>query len=255
MRSRPIDRRRGVALLVLGGILVAIAQVLGLGGPPVYDGLPVPADPYRYLDPPAGVKNPGPPLSAHVNIDLIGGGNSAIDLPTGEFPPQAELQLFHGDVDGIVSGVPAVTTAEVTIRAVPMPSAALPAGRQLHGNVYEMKVVANGHSLQLSSSPQTLVSLRQPRTSAASPQIAVLDGDKWELLDTHPGSGAGVLSARLPRLGDVAIVEKTSGFVKSGGHTGLYAGLGFAAFAVAVIAVIRVLRTRPRPRTRSRRPR
>jgi len=244
MRSRSIDRRHGVALLLLGVVLVAIAQILGLGGPPVYDGLPVPADPYRYLDPPPSVKNPGAPLSAHVTVGLIGGGNSAIDLPTGEFPPQAELELFHGDVNGIVPGVPAVTTALVTITAVHVPSAPLPTGRQLHGNVYEMKVVANGHSLQLSKSPATLVSLRQPKTSSADPQIAVLEGGEWKLLDTHPGTGAGVLSAQLPRLGDVAILEKTSGFVKSGGQSGLYAGLGLAALALAAIAVIRISRTR-----------
>jgi hypothetical protein len=238
-------RRRGVAYLLLGGVLATLAQVIGFGGMPVYDGLPVPADRYRYVDPPPGVRNGGPPLSAHVTIQLIGGGNSAIDLPTGEFPPQAELQLFHGDVNGIVSGVPAVTTALVMITPVHAPAAPLPAGRQLHGNVYELKVVANGHSLSLHSSPHTVVSLRQPRTSAADPQIAVLVGGKWQLLNTHATGGAGVLSAPLPHLGDVVILEKTSGFVPSHSHGALYIGLGLALFAGLVVLTIRLRRLRP----------
>lgn len=235
-------RRRGLALLVLGGLLVSLVQLLGLGGPPVYDGLPVPADRYRYLEPPPGVRNGGEPLSAHVTIQLIGGGNSPIDLPTAEYPPQAELQLFHGDVEGLVPGVPAVTTALVTITPVPPPAAPFPAGRQLHGNVYDLKVVANGHSLQLTPSAQTVVSLRQPRTSAADPQIAVLVGNKWELLNTHATAGAGVLSAPLPHLGYVAILEKTSGFVPSHGHTGLWVGIGLAIFAIVAVLGIRLRR-------------
>jgi len=237
-------RRRGLAWLLLGGFLAALLQLLGLGGPPVYDGLPVPADRYRYLDPPAGVRNGGQPLSAHVTIELIGGGNSPIDLPTAEFPPQAELQLFHGDVNGIVPGVRPVTTALVTITAVDTPAVPFPAGRQLHGNVYELKVVADGHSLQLNDAPHTVVSLRQPRTSSADPQIAVLVGDKWQLLDTHATAGAGVLSAPLPALGDVAILEKTSGFVPSHHHTWLYVVIGLVIFTVLAVLTIRLQRMR-----------
>lgn len=240
-----VIRRRGVAFLLLGGMLAALVQLLGLGGVPVYDGLPVPADRYRYLDPPPGVQNGGQPLSAHVTIQLIGGGNSAIDLPTGEFPPQAELQLFHGDVNGIVPGVPAVTTALVTITAVHRPDAPLPAGRQLHSNVYNLKVVANGHSLDLNPSPHTVVSLRQPRTSSADPQIAVLVGDKWQLLNTHATAGGGVLSAPLSHLGDVAILEKTSGFVPSHSHVWRYVGIALAIVAVFVVLAIRLRRLRP----------
>lgn len=233
------NRRRGVAFLLLGGFLVALVQLLGIGGPPVYDGLPVPADRYRYVDPPPGVQNGGRPLSAHVTIQLIGGGNSAIDLPTGEYPPQAELQLFHGDVNGIVPGVAAVTTALVTITPIHAPDVPPPAGRQFHGNVYQLKVVADGHSLQLNNSSHTLVSLRQPKTSSADPQIAVLDGDHWELLNTHATSGPGVLTAPLSRLGDVTILEKTSGFVPSHRHTGLYVVIGLAVCAVVAVLGVR----------------
>ena len=240
-------RTRGVAFLLLGGVLATLVQVLGAGGPPVYDGLPVPADRYRYVDPPPGVTNGGAPLSAHVTIQLIGGGNSAIDLPTGEYPPQAELQLFHGDVNGIVPGVPAVTTAEVTITPVQPPNLPPPPGRQLHGNVYRLAVVADGHALQLTRSPHTLVSLRQPKVSAADPQIAVLVRGRWELLSTHATSGPGVLTARLPQLGEVAILERTSGFVPARSHMGWYAGIGFAVLAVLAILTVR-LRRRPRPR-------
>lgn len=238
--------------MLLGALLAAFVQLIGVGGPPVYDGLPVPADRYRYVDPPPGVRNGGQPLSAHVTIQLIGGGNSAIDLPTGEFPPQAELELFHGDVDGIAPGVPAVTTALVTITPIHAPAVPLPAGRQLHGNVYDLRVVANGHSLQLTTSPHALVSLRQPKTSAADPQIAVLVGRHWQLLNTHPSNGPGVLSAPLPRLGDVAILEKTSGFVPASGHTDLYVGIGLGVLAVLAVLGVRRTRTRHGRQSQSR---
>lgn len=246
MATRTSDRRRGLAFLLMAGGAAGLLHLLGPAAPPVYDGLPVPADRYRYVDPPPGVRNPGAPLSAHVDIQLVGGGNSAIDLPTQEFPPQAELELFHGDVNGIVDGVPAVTTAQVTITPVHAPAVPLPAGRQFHGNVYAMKVSAAGHSLQLHQGAHTVVSLRQPRTSAADARIAVLDGDHWELLETHATSGPGVLSARLPRLGDVAIVERTSGFVAPKSHTGLYVGIGLAIAAAAAVVGVRVSRRRRR---------
>jgi hypothetical protein len=248
MRTAAMPGRGGAAFLLAGGLLAAVLQGFGLGGRPVYDGLPVPADPYRYLVPPAGVTNPGPPLSAHVTIDLVGGGNSAIDLPTGEFPPQAELWLYHGDVNGLVPGVPPVATARVTITPVYAPAVPLPAGRQFHGNVYALSVVANGHKLTLYPHNQAMVALRQPKTSAADPQIAILAGNHWQLLDTHPADGAGVLAARLPDLGDVTILERTSGFVAPQGHSLLWLWTGLGLFAIAAVVVVRVRRIRGRPR-------
>jgi hypothetical protein len=246
MRTPPILARRGVGLLLVGVVLVLVAQVLGLGGPPVYDGLPVPADPYRYVDPPPGAKSTPAPLSAHARVDLVGGGISPIDVPTGEFPPQAELWLYHGDVNGNLPDVPAVTTAQVTITPVQPPSVAFPPGRQLHGNVYEMKVVADGVSLAMNPGTHSMVALRQPRTSAADPQIAVLVRSQWQLLDSHPTAGSGVLGARLPQLGAVAILERTSGFVAPQGHSWWWwLVLGVALLVVAaVIVVVRISRTR-----------
>ena len=232
-------------LLAVGGGLTVLLRLLGASTlPAVYDGLPLPADPYRYVDPPAGVHNPGPPFSAHTTFQLVGGGNPAIDLGTGEFPPQAELALYHGDVAGIVPGVPAVTSAQVTITPVPPPAEPPPAGRQFHGNVYRLQVVAAGHVLGLNPGALATVSLRQPKSSAAGPQIAVLIGGRWELLNTHRTSGAGVVSAPLPQLGDVAILEKTSGFIAPRGHFGLWLGSGLALLALAALLAVRLHRTR-----------
>src|SRR3954454_4461332 len=173
-----------VSLTLIGTVWALTPTV-----PPIYDGLPVPADRYRYLDPPPGVRNGGPPLSAHVTIQLIGGGNSPIDLPTAEQPPQAELEIFHGDVNGNVPGVPAVSTAEVTITPVQAPSVTPPTGRQLHGNVYRVRIGAAGRGLGFHEGDHAGVSLRQPRTSNADPRIAVLEGGHWRLLETHNATG------------------------------------------------------------------
>src|SRR3954452_16580810 len=200
--------RRATAVLLLSAVAFALVRLVSPAAPPVYDGLPVPADRYRYLDPPPGVRNGGPPLSAHVTIQLIGGGNSPIDLPTAEQPPQAEVSLHHGDVAGNRPDVPAVTTAEVRITAISPPDVPFPAGRQQHGNVYDVTVVANGVSLQMTPQPTATMSLREPRGSAADPRLAVLAGGRWQLLATRRGTGAGVLTAPLPALGPVTILER-----------------------------------------------
>lgn len=240
------DRTSARFWLLVGLVLTGLTPLVVPSAVPVYDGLPVPADRYRYVDPPPGYPNPGPPLSAHVGIRLVGGGNPPIDLPTAEVPPQAELQLFHGDVDGNVPAVPVVADAEVTITPVPPPSSPLPRGLQLHGNVYLMKVIAAGHDLRLHASPQSVVSLRQPRTSSAEPRVVVLVGGQWQLLATRASSQPGVLTAHLPELGYVALVEHTGDFATSRSHTGLITTAALAGVAVLGLLVLRTLRTRRR---------
>jgi hypothetical protein len=239
VRRRPAARR----WLLLGVTLLGGAWVLTPAATPLYDGLPVPADRYRYLEPPPGVRNGGPPLSAHATIQLIGGGNSPIDLPTAERPPQAELSLHHGDVEGNRPDVPAVTTAEVRITAVSPPDVPLPAGRQLHGNVYDVSVIADGVSLQMRPASTATIALRQPRGSDADPAIAVVQDGSWRLLPTRKGIGAGVLTAPLPALGNVAILERTSGFVSTTSHTRRNAAI-VAVIVTAVATTLLLIRRR-----------
>jgi hypothetical protein len=214
----------------------------------VYDGLPVPADPYRYVDPPPGVRNGGEPLSADVTVQLVGGGNPPIDLLTSERPPQAEIELHHGDVDGNQPEVPPVADAVVSINPVKAPHVTLPAGRQYHGNVYEFGVRAAGVDLHLAPHSSAVVSLREPKSSDADPRIAVADHGEWRLLETRKGSDPGVLTARLPDLGYVTLLEGTSGFVAPSGRdwsSWLVLG-GLVVLAAAALWWVRFTRRRAR---------
>lgn len=248
MPTPPPKRWPGAAFLLVGAVLAGALQMGGGGGPSVYDGLPLPADRYRYLDPPPGVRNGGPPLAAHVTIQLVGGGNSPIDLATAERPPQAELSLFHGDIEGNRPDVRAVTTAEVRITAIHRPDVPLPAGRQLHGNVYDVTVVADGVSLQMRPGTTATISLRQPKGSAADPRIAVLAEGHWRLLTTAKGPGTGVLTARLPALGPVTIVEGTSGFARPPDHTWRNVLLTVLPIAALAVLLLLIRRRRAAPR-------
>jgi hypothetical protein len=248
MRAAAGDSARARRFLLFGSaLLAAIWSLWPTPLTPLYDGLPLPADRYRYLDPPPGVRNGGPPLSAAVSTQLVGGGMTAVDLPTGERPPQAEVELHHGDVEGNRPDVPAVADAEISLRAVPPPPVELPPGRQLHGNVYAVNVVAAGVSLQMRPATHAVMSLRQPKASDADPRIAVVEEGAWRLLATRQGSEPGVLTARLPALGYVAILEGTSGFVdrsRDGWQTALLVGGSIALAAVLVVGGIRLTRWR-----------
>ncbi|TMC26664.1 MAG: hypothetical protein E6J32_11660 [Chloroflexi bacterium] len=76
-------RRGGLAALALG--LIAAALLHGRGGPPVFDGIVVPPEPYRWESPPPNLRAGNkPPLSGEATFPVANGQVPGGGVQTGD---------------------------------------------------------------------------------------------------------------------------------------------------------------------------
>ncbi|HEY0408785.1 MAG TPA: hypothetical protein VGE42_00810, partial [Candidatus Dormibacteraeota bacterium] len=119
--------RRAAATLAAGAALLALAWSVGpRSAPPLYDGGPIVAEPYRYLHPPAGFTNTKSPGTIDVTLRLEGGQSPAMAETTDEQPAQAQLLAAQG----AFTVPPGATGVRVTIAPVEPPAVA-PAGSRV----------------------------------------------------------------------------------------------------------------------------
>jgi hypothetical protein len=189
--------RRVLAL----GAVVAIAGLV-LGGRPsitLYDGV-VPAEPYRWLQPPPGAAGDPPPVTS--TIPVSGGSSPLLAVATPELVPQAQVFAIPGGLK-----LPAGSTRiDVSIRAVPPPDIA-PADAHVAGNVYEIKVV-NQAGVAATADPQAEVSvvLRAPDPLTATASLARWDGSTWQVMPSVAAGVGATFGAVVTQFGDFAIV-------------------------------------------------
>jgi hypothetical protein len=193
-------RREGAIVLFVAGFLLAGAWLTSSARLPLYDGIRLPAQPYRYLQPPAGIQNPGPPTSGSATFDVSNGRWTSQYVSTKERPPQAEVILDDGAVE-IPHGAKRIT---VGVMAVPPPSQ--PDDGTTDGNVYRVSVVAdNGAPVTLRKGKVT-VNLRATRIHGA-PVIEEYVKNHWVHLQTGQYIGIALYGASARGLGDFVIVH------------------------------------------------
>jgi hypothetical protein len=242
--------RQPAAVLVTGAALLVLFWGLGpRSAPPLYDGGPINAEPYRYLHPPPGLSATKPPSTIDVTLKLEGGLSPSIPQSTDEQPPQAELLAAQGEF----ALPPGTTAVHVTMAPVDPPAVAPPDGK-VAGNVYRFAVTAmpGGAPLALRPGQQVTVVLRGP-TGMTNPVLELWDGASWSTLDmTQPLGGApDSYTANAKALGDIALVvpnAPSSSGGGGGGGGGGSAGILVAAVIIAAVmvaaAVVLVLRRR-----------
>src|SRR5579884_435087 len=87
-----VSRGPTLALLAAGSLLLTIWLLLPASSPPLYDGLILPPEPYRYLHPTAREAQENlPPLSKVAHIPVQNGLVAMRVVHTGEKPPQVEV--------------------------------------------------------------------------------------------------------------------------------------------------------------------
>jgi hypothetical protein len=188
--------RRALAL----GALVAVLG-LAIGGRPsitLYDGV-LPAEPYRWLDPPAD--HPGNPQGASATIPVTGGTSPLVALATPELVPQAQLFAIPGALV-----LPAGTTQlNVTIAAVEPP--ALPTDGHIAGNVYAITLTNQaGQPVTADPAAEVSVVLRAPDPTTATAALARFDGTTWQPFPSEPAGQGAVFSAVVTDFGDFAVL-------------------------------------------------
>jgi hypothetical protein len=221
-------RRFGLAVLVVAASSLAV--VWGVRGshtgPPIYDGLPLQTEPYRYLQPAPGQATTAPPTSASENVKPQQGLPFIVN--TGESPPQAELQA---DPNAFAIP-PSAQGVLITITPVP-PAAPIPNGR-LDGNAYRMSVrLPGGAPLTVLPGKHVTVYLRGTGALGKTAMDRFSDG-RWTSLPTQlPGSGFH--AAESNQLGDFALV------LLPGGAGGLGSGVTAAIVIGAILVGIAIL--------------
>jgi hypothetical protein len=183
--------------------LGAVIAVLGLafGGRPsitLYDGV-LPAEPYKWLDPPPG--QPGDPQGATATLTLQSGKSPLVAVATPELVPQAQVFAIPG---GLILPT-GTTTIDVSIAAVEPP--ALPPNDHIAGNVYAITVTNQaGTPITADPAAQVSVVLRAPDPTTATATIARFDGSTWQPVSTQPAGVGATFSAVVTQFGDFAVL-------------------------------------------------
>ena len=192
---------KGLALLLVAGALLAVNWLAFPGlAPPLYDGIILPEQPYRYLQPPPGMAPGKPPSVARFRVAASEEKTLAEFVYTGEQPPQASLILA---VNGLT--IPdGVTHLTIWIRPVPPPGA--PAGGSIEGNVYWFGATADtGASLPMRKGTTATVNLRGTGVGG-TPVIEQYLDRHWISRHTQSHLGTDIFSTTVTRLGYFALV-------------------------------------------------
>ena len=247
-----IARRAGLAALALG--LVAAALLHGrAGAPPIYDGIIVPPEPYRWESPPPNLRAGNkPPQSGKATLPMLNGQVAGGGVQTAN---DSQVVIYFGP--GAVKAPAGASSVECTIVPDPNPPTP-PAGVEIRGNVYRVTCTA-----QPGNGPVTVVStyhLTMRFPPGAFKEIQHYDGSSWKALPTlrAPG-GDPYASVNAPGFGEYAATAPSGApgdslFTVLGRYVEFYGILAFVILfgAIAVIQEIRRRRKRA-PASKKRR--
>ena len=245
-------RRAGLAALALGLITAALLHG-GMGSPPVYDGIVVPPEPYRWESPPPNLASGNkPPLSGETTLPIQNGQVAGGGVQTGD----NQAVIYFGP--GAFKAPAGATGVTCSIAPDPNPPAP-PVGVEFRGNVYRVGCVG-----EPGGGPVTIVSsyhltLRFP--PGAFKEIQYNDGTGWRPLPTliSPG-GDPYASVNAPGFGEYAAsapsgVAGPNIFSDVGRYLEFFGILAFVILfgAIAIFQEIRRRRHRTPARPRKRR--
>jgi len=233
-------RRAGLAALALG--LIAAALLHGGGAPPVFDGIIVPPEPYRWENPPPNLKAGNkPPLSGETTLPVSNGQVPGGGVQTGE----SQVIMFFGPgAFKVPSGTQSVTC---TIQPDPNPPPA-PPGVDIRGNAYRINCVAQPTGGAVTVVSTFHLTLRFP--PGAFKEIQRYDGNSWRALTTLRAAGGDpYASVNAPGFGEYAATAPTGApsgdsiFTLVGRYAPFY-GILALVILFGVIAIVQEIRRR-----------
>jgi hypothetical protein len=242
-RTRSNDswtRHRLRLMWAFSALLVAVGWLLTPHPVPVYDGIGMPDEPYRYVSTPPGASVTAKPAGgAQGTLSVVGGVNPQLaSLRSDESGPQVWVYL--------PAGVLAAPGAKITVKVVPLAPTSPPADGPIDGNVYRVSITDPAGPVTFNSPKSTIV-LRATTARQPGPVIEqrLGPGQKWRLLDTSR-TGNDIYGAALPEAGEYALVysklaharDAAPGTSAAGNH-GLIVGL-FVLFFLLFCVVFAV---------------
>jgi hypothetical protein len=235
-----VSQRRLGALLVLGGLALALGiQVAAPVGVPLYDGVVV-VEPYRFLHPMEG--QAGNPTSYEGSSAVVEGASPVVVAATTEAPPQAQL-IAQRDAFELTPGATAVESRIEPIEP-PAPTTTGP----ILGNVYRFSVTDQaGVPLDIRPPGEcdgcvSLV-LRAPEGGPPAGLMRFV-GSTWEPVETRHAGTVAMYQTNPVTTGIYAVVA-TGEIVSEGLDPVLLLGIGGAALLVLALGALLYLRARP----------
>jgi hypothetical protein len=224
-------------------LLVAVGWLLTPHPVPVYDGIGMPDEPYRYVSTPPGTSVTAQPAGvAQGTLSVVGGVNSELgSMNSGESGPQVSVYLPVGALTA--------PGAKITVKVVPEAPSQPPADGPIDGNVYRVSITDPAGPVTFNSS-KSMIFLRATTAKQPGPVIEQRPGpgQKWRLLDTTR-AGNDIYSAVLPETGEYAVVYSKLAHARDantgsgpGGNRGLIIGLLVMFFLL--LCVVFAVRTR-----------
>jgi hypothetical protein len=225
-------------LWVVGALVVAIGWLASPAPVPVYDGVGVPDEPYRFVQPPPGRGPTAEPTVGRATTPVkLGVSVNGLIVATAEQTPQ--LSLF------VPPGALAARGGPIEVRATPQAPSDNPPGRRIDGNVYEV-------TLTSPAGPVTTTT----KLAIASLYLRALDGsdgwvmeyrplhtDPWQQLETSRG-GTDSHVASFKGAGEYALSKATT--AKSKGGIPLLAWLLGGGVALLTLLILSIrLRAAP----------
>jgi hypothetical protein len=171
---------------VLLGLTLAIV-LHGGGRPPLYDGLPLPETPYRYVNPPPDMAASNqPPESGQTTLPVENGQVPGGGMQTGD----GQVLVFFG-----LGALRASSSAKtVTLRIDPVTDPpAPPSGSQIRGNVYRISGTELPGGAAVTVIHGYNITMRYP--PGPFKELQLYDGSEWHALPTttvsnNPYAGA-----------------------------------------------------------------
>jgi hypothetical protein len=234
-------RRLGLLAIIIGFAIAVLLHRLGPPAPAIFDGIPLPQAPYRYVSPPPDLKSSNQtPASQTQTLPVQNGQVPGAGIGTSD----SQLTVFFGATT--LTAPASATTATVTIQPLQSPPAA-PAGFLIHGNVYRVDVTVQPGGGQATISHPYHVTMRYP--PGAFEELQLYDGSHWHKLDTSRApSGDPYASASASTFGDFAATAPVGAKGESpfASIARYLEGFGLLAFVVifGIIAVMQELRRR-----------
>jgi hypothetical protein len=233
----------GPLTLALG--LIAAAFLHGrTSAPPVYDGIAVPPEPYRWVSPPPNLASGNkPPLPGESTLPVLNGQVAGGGVQTGD----NQVVIYFGP--GAFNAPAGATGVKCTIEPDPNPPGP-PSGVEIRGNVYRISCVGVP-----GGGPVTVVSnyhLTMRFPPGAFKEIQYNDGNGWRALPTliAPG-GDPYASVNAPGFGEYAATAPTGAagpgiFADLGRYLEFFGILAFVVLFGAIAAFQEIRRRRKR---------
>jgi hypothetical protein len=187
-------RRVGTVALAVG---LVVALLLPSGPrPALFDGLPLPQAPYRYVNPPPDLASSNqPPGSGQVTLpvqngQVPGGGVQTTDGQVLVYFGLGALQASSG-------------AQSVTVRVDPVTDPpASPKGNQIRGNVYRVSATEKPSGAEVTVVRGYNITMRYP--PGPFKELQSYDGTSWHPLRTTTVSGNPYAGATTTALGEIA---------------------------------------------------